>query len=159
MSPTRDWTCTPGIGKWSLNLGTTRETPTPVFLKDTSFTSNCPKDDNFNFLQRVPWLWPAISNLSLHVFKAIFSFSFAEGPQFDTVWDVKKVLVCDQQMKTRNPQTAGSLMDRGRGGGVRWGEASDFPGVRFPLSPQGCGESGQVRSDSCFPGTSAVAEH
>ena len=24
-SPTRDWTCTPGIGRWSLNLWTTRE--------------------------------------------------------------------------------------------------------------------------------------
>ena len=45
------------------------------------------------------------------------------------------------------------------GGGGAVGEASDFPGVRFPLSPQGCKESGQVCSDSCFPGTSAVAEH
>ena len=127
MSQTRDWTSTPGIGKWSLNHWTTREAPTPVFLKDTSFTNNCPKDDNFNFFQSVPWLWPAISNSSLHVFKPIFSFSFAEGPQFDPVWeDVKKVLVCNQQMKTRNPQTAGSLMDRGRGGGLRFPLGSDF---------------------------------
>lgn len=62
-------------GEWDQGL-------TPIFLKDTSFTNNCPIDNNFNFLQRVPWWWLATSNFFLHLVKPILSSSFAERRQF-----------------------------------------------------------------------------
>ena len=62
----------------------------------------------------------------LSIFLSQYSLSALLRDPFDTVReDVKKVLVCNQRMKTRNPQTAGSLMDWGWGGAVGGG-------LRFP---------------------------